>query len=348
MSLVQRHAPMDGTPPGPTAAREAAWRNCIKLFAVTLVAGIALCAVTILAFDPYDSGRFPTFMPAGISDNTPRTANASRGRDLRFNSVVIGNSHTQLVDPARLSSATGLRFVQMTVPGTGPREQMTLLRYFMRHHQRVGAIVIGVDDLWCMDNSDMQMINPFPFWLYGNTVDYVTHSLGSRAFVLIWRRVLIALDRLQPTDPAGYWDYELGRERAFHPTLDDVPVVDLSPRKGPPRLFPALDLLDRTIADLPSDTPVIVMMPPRFRSAMPAPDTDAQKTVVACKAEIIRRFSEKPGRLFADFLTDTPVNRDPVNYMDDAHYRAPVARMIEQRLSREILAQAPRPAGASQ
>ena len=71
----------------------------------------------------------------GISDESPRTANASRGRDPQFNAAVFGNSTGQLLKPAELSQATGARFVQLTVPGTGPREQLALLRLFVRHHR---------------------------------------------------------------------------------------------------------------------------------------------------------------------------------------------------------------------
>ena len=38
-----------------------------------------------------------------------------------------------------------MRFVQLTVPGTGPREQLAILDFFVRHHPRIGALVIVAD-----------------------------------------------------------------------------------------------------------------------------------------------------------------------------------------------------------
>lgn len=328
-----------------SSGREAAWRRCIFIFAFVLGAGLITTCVTLVAFDPYDSGRVPTFMPPGVSDESPRTANVSRGRDPSFNSVIIGNSHAQLIDPARLSSATGLSFVQMTVPGTGTREQMAVLRWFIQHHHKIGAIVIGADEFWCTQDPKMPLRNPFPFWLYGDLRAFVANSLNSRSFVLIWRRILIARGVTPRTDPAGYWDYELGREWNHRPPLADWPVVDLTPRRSAARAYPALDLLDDTVGTPSSETMLILFAPPRFRTAMPLPDSDGAKEIAACKSEILRRFSGHPRRRFVDFLNDTPENRDPENYMDETHYRAPIARRIEQYIAREISALAASPSG---
>jgi len=46
----------------------------------------------LLLIDPYDTGRFPSLGIIGIGDRSMRTADASRGRDPRFNAAVIGNS----------------------------------------------------------------------------------------------------------------------------------------------------------------------------------------------------------------------------------------------------------------
>jgi hypothetical protein len=128
------------------AVSAAGWRGFAALFLMVFVGGSALIGLLILAIDPYDSGRFPSLGLTGIVDQNPRTASVSRGRDARFNAAIIGNSHGQLLSPARLDEATGLRFVQLTVPGTRPREQTAILDWFVRHHARIGAwsIAIGV------------------------------------------------------------------------------------------------------------------------------------------------------------------------------------------------------------
>src|SRR5258708_11320722 len=134
-----------GPPPGaamievkPVAPH--AWRRFAILFLALFGGGVGLVYAALLVIDPYDTGRFPTFMKPGVVDSGQRTSNASHGRDPRFNAAVIGNSRGQMLDPARLSELTGLSFVQLTTPASRPPEQMAMLRSFMAHHRRVAAI----------------------------------------------------------------------------------------------------------------------------------------------------------------------------------------------------------------
>jgi hypothetical protein len=78
----------------------------------------ALAAAFVL--DPYDTGRSALVERPGVRPQGPRTAGASRGRDLAFNAAVFGNSRIQLLSPERLNGITGLSLVQLSVPGTGP------------------------------------------------------------------------------------------------------------------------------------------------------------------------------------------------------------------------------------
>ena len=105
----------------------------------------------------------------GVDDASPRTANASRARDPQFDSAVIGNSTGQLLKPSELSGLTGRSFVQLTVPGTGPREQLAIMDFFVRQHPQVGALVIVTDASWCQRDPALPMQHPFPFWLYGES-----------------------------------------------------------------------------------------------------------------------------------------------------------------------------------
>src|SRR6266853_6440840 len=133
----------DGTPMPP----DAVWRRFALTFLVAFFGGFGLIYAALVLIDPYDTGRFPTFMRPGVFDGGQRTANASRGRDPQFNAAVIGNSRGQLLDPAKMSASTGLSFVQLTTPGSGPKEHMTMMQYFMQHHSRVAALVLSTDEL---------------------------------------------------------------------------------------------------------------------------------------------------------------------------------------------------------
>jgi hypothetical protein len=86
--------------------------------------------LTELPVSVESSVRPGVFAGQGLFETGQRTGNASRGRDPRFNAAIFGNSRAQLLDPAKLSEATGLSFVQLTTPGSDPREQMTTMRLF--------------------------------------------------------------------------------------------------------------------------------------------------------------------------------------------------------------------------
>src|SRR4051794_27318645 len=199
------------------AATEApAWSRWLATFAGTLAIGTAAIFALVLIVDPYDSGRVGLLGIHGVDDISPRTANASRARDPQFDSAVIGNSTGQLLKPSELSRLTGLRFVQLTTPGTGPREQLAILDYFVRKHPAVGALVIVMDSAWCARDPELQ--HPFPFWLYGESdIGFVGRLFSSRALTLTWRRIQIGLGLRRRTAPDGYWDYEPEGPRDFQP-----------------------------------------------------------------------------------------------------------------------------------
>jgi hypothetical protein len=303
-----------------------AWLKFVALFAGVFLGAIILLCALILLIDPYDSGRFPSFGITGIVDESPRTANVSRGRDPRFDAAIVGNSHGQLLAPSRLSQATGLRFVQLTVPGTGPREQFALLRWFMRHHPSVGALVLAADVTWCTPDASLPIANPFPFWLYGEgQLEYLANLLNTHSLTLGRRRVMLALGLRTPTDPAGYWDYEAGRSWAFDPAIPER--IETAADTATPFAFPAIERLADMLAGLRA--PVVVVMPPVFVTELPRPGSPEALRLDACKRAFAKLAAELPRTAFVDFLRDSPLARDPTNFMDAGHYRKSVAELIE-------------------
>jgi hypothetical protein len=325
----------------------AAWRRFVRTFLAVLLGGLAVLYALIIAIDPYDTGRFPTFMPVGVSDENQQTASASNGRNPIFDAAVFGNSHGMLLSPVRLGELTGLSFVQMTSPGSGPREQMILMRWFMRHHRQIKALVITADQTWCTHDPAIPMLYQFPPWLYAESnLEYLAHMLNTRSLNTAYRRVLIALGYIKPTNPDGYWDYEVGRTWSFRPerpaggTLAPILSSDVN------RSYPALDALDQILAKLPPKTPVVVVMPPQFYTLLPPVGSQEAAEFAACKAEIATRIRARERSGFFDYLNDTPAARNPENFMDPEHYRANIAREIEADIAGVISPENPRPARA--
>jgi hypothetical protein len=306
------------------------WRTFVITFLGIFGVGVATLFGFIVLVDPYDAGRFGAAWTMGVADENSRVSHASRGRDSRFNSVVIGNSRGQLIDPARLSAASGLQFVQLTVAGTGPREQLALLHWFVRHHAHVGAIVVVADPTWCTQDSSLPIQYPFPFWLYADSdLDYAVNALNTGAIRRGWGRVLIALRLRQRSDPSGYQDYERGRAPTFAPAVpqDFRPAGTM---RDPQRPFPAIERLKAFLAERAGDVPLVIVFPPAFVTDLPAAGSAEGVRIEECKGALAALVRDSAD--FLDLAVDSELARDPANFMDTIHYRAAVAREIEAQI----------------
>jgi hypothetical protein len=322
----------------------AIWRR----FATTLVAATILLfgglAGIAVVLDPFDTGRFAVVRVRGVPDQGPRMAHASRGRDPQFDGAIIGNSHIQLVSPERLGSATGIRFVSLTVPATGPREQFALLDYFLRHRTSpVRALVFGIDAYWCTPDPELKNSTPFPFWLYDpSPITYLGGLIRYDTLERLPQRVQYALglSGRRRARPDGYWDYE---QDARWPAATAAVEVRLANRgtAGAMNLtgrFPAIDKLGLTLSRLPADLDVVLVRPPAYITAQPEPGTPAVQADAACLAALQRAAAGRPRTTVIDWQVDRPENRRADNYLDHTHYRGTLAKAVEsdivQALSR--------------
>jgi len=312
----------------------AAWRRWLATFSSILVLTSGVLYALLVLIDPYDSGRFRGFGISGILDESPRTANVSRGRNSNFDAAVFGSSTGQLLDPRRLSQATGLSFAQLTVPGTGPREQLTVIHWFIAHRSRIGALVVVSDETWCTQDPALPLAHPFPFWLYGNDLEYLQNLLSWHSLELAIRRIRIALGQRSASDPVGYSDYEQGKVWAFAPEAP-TQAEPISPPVGE-MSFPWIERLDSLIVALPRSVPVVLVMPPAFFTSMPQAGSAGAARLARCKAALAGLVAGRPGSGFLDFRVDDAITRDPKNFMDYGHYRANVARRMEQDIATTI------------
>jgi hypothetical protein len=313
------------------------WGRWLGVFLGALALGAAAIFAFVLAIDPYDSGRVGMLGIRGVDDASPRTANASRARDPQFDSAVIGNSTGQLLKPSELSALTGKRFVQLTVPGTGPREQLAIVDFFVRQHPKVGALVVVTDASWCQRDPALRMQHPFPFWLYGDsTLDYVRRLFSTRALRLGLRRIMVGVGLRKRSAPDGYWDYEKEGPAELAPVIASHDDDGGSAPAQVSENFPAVALLDGAIRKLAPDVPVVLVVPPSFAPTLPRPGTFAAAEAQACNGVLRKLVANRPNSNFINYHVDTPLTRDRANFMDLGHYRAPVARKMEQGIAESI------------
>jgi hypothetical protein len=314
---------------------ESAFRRFALIFFAVFGGGVGLIYAAVLVIDPYDAGRFPTFMRPGINDSGHRFTQASHGRDSRFNAAVIGNSRGQMLDPAKLSDFTGLSFVQLTVPGSGPQEHMTMLRFFMTHHENINAIVLTVDEGWCIHDPTMPMIDPpFPLWLYRGDLEYLAHLLSRNSLTLAVRRIKLELGLMPVDDARGYKPYDTGFVRDFHPSPrppgNKLVVVPLD------LPFPAFELLDSVLAELPKTSAVVFLMSPVHQQWLDDLNPQIVADLPHCKAELERRAVERPHTAFLDYFVEGSLSRDAESFVDAQHFRAKVARVLERRIAEAL------------
>jgi len=290
-----------------------------------------------VAVDPYDSGKFGWLGIEGVSDDNPRLANASRARDPQFDSVVIGDSTAMLLDPVELSRGTGARFVKLTGFGLDPREQLAILDFFIRHHPRIGAVVLVTNMPWCTRDPLPQPKDSFPFWLYGESrLDYAAHLFSWRALEHAAQRIMIGLGRKSRDNPDGRTDYEKiwppGQFRSM-----DMPgeMAPTAPAKADDA-FPAVAQLDDLIKRLPDSVPLVLVMPPTFHTLVPQPGSIAAGVNEACSRALRRITTGRPHGTFIDFRVDNALTRDPANFADMIHYRAKIARRMETGIAASI------------
>jgi hypothetical protein len=314
-----------------------AWGRCLAACLATLVAGATLVLLVVFAVDPYDSGKFGWLGIEGVGDDNPRIANASRARDPQFDSAVIGDSTAMLLDPAKLSQSTGAHFVKLTGFGLDPREQLAMLDSFIRHHPRIGVLVLVTNMPWCTRDPLPPYKSSFPSWLYGEgRLDYAAHLFSWRALEHAAQRIMIGLGRRPRNNPDGGTDYEKIWLPGQFRTMDMPGEMTSTAVSRADDAFPAIAQLADLIKRLPDSVPLVLMMPPTFHTLVPQPGSIAAGVNEACSNALKRIAAGRTHGNFIDFRVDNALTRDPANFADMIHYRAKIARRIEAAIAASI------------
>lgn len=312
-----------------TSDRSDRWASSLATCLGALITGAVLLFAVMAAVDPYDTGKFGWLGIAGVDDRNTFTATASRARDPQFDSAVIGNSTAQILDPAELSKATGLRFVQLYLTSGRPREQLAVMNFFLRNHRQVGALVIVADAFWCSHQEVGRPPGEFPYWLYDNgRLAYAGRMMSWPAIEHVAQRISIGLGWRQRSEPNGFFSYEdiwhPGVFRATNWPRDPAPSDSAAALN-----FPEISLLDAAVKQLPAGIAVVLVVPPTFHTTVARPGTPAAAERDACNAALRRVVAGRPHSNFINYRVDNALTRDPDNFADFIHYRPGIAsRMI--------------------
>ena len=309
-----------------------------------MIAGIACLSLglwaVVIAIDPFDTGRFALAHVPGVrTSEGPRTAGASRGRDAMFNAAIVGNSHMQLIEPAALDRLASLQFVSLVVPASGPKEQLTLIEWFARHHPTdFKAVVVGIDHTWCTADAALPPSVPFPFWLYeASSIDYVVGLFRYRVVEHLPEVLRQRYGRSPRARPDGYADYEptyleqgYGDAAKQAARLAATTNVAAGERPGD---FPAATAFAASLGRLPAQLRVIMVRPPVYITALPASEAERAGDD-ACRARFETLAAARPHTTFLNYQTDRPETRDIANFFDHTHYRKTLAKIMEPDIAR--------------
>lgn len=317
------------------------WRVFATTFIVTIAVLFPTLMIGLFVLDPYGTRRVTLIDPPGVRAQGTRTEHASRARDHSFDFVIIGNSRMQALHPERLTQLTGANFASLTIPGTRPKEQLTMLDWYLRHREASPRVILlGTDIFWCYGDKTLKTVNPFPFWLYEeDTLAYARGLVRFNALEEGVRRIEYAIGGRDRARPDGYWDYDPiyvahGHEEAEkqHLLLQYKPedVVNLTGQ------FPALEMLRDMLPRVPSDTLVVFMVPPTFVSGQPREGTPEHATEQACYSALTEIAQSRPRTIVIDWNGVRPETEDPAFYFDQIHYKGKLARVLEETLAARI------------
>jgi hypothetical protein len=312
------------------------WTRCLAACVGTLVIGALLLLAFMIVVDPYDSGKFGLLGIDGVNDRDSHTATVSRARDANFDSAITGNSTALLLDPVALSKATGLRFVQLSLVGAGPREEFAALDFFLRHHPHVGALVVVTDPSWCAHDRAARW-EAFPYWLYGKSSPrYAARLMTWPAIERAFRRLSIGLGLSQRMDPAGAFNsddvWPPGEFHEANRPKDPPPAATIAGRD----IFPEVSLLDDVIKKLPVSVAVVLAVPPTLSTTVAQPSTVAAAERDACNAALRGIVAGRPHSNFINYRIDNAMTRDRANFVDFIHYRPNLAARMSEGIAASI------------
>jgi hypothetical protein len=100
--------------------------------------------------------------------------------------------------------------------------------------------------------------------------------------------------------------------------------------------FPAIVRLERELSKLPAEVPLVLVMPPTFHTLVPPPGSIAASENNTCAKALKRLTAGRAHSNFIDFRVDNALTRDPANFADVIHYRAKIARKLEDGIAASI------------
>jgi hypothetical protein len=327
------------------------WRGFVRTFLAVLIGTAAGCYLFILLVDPYDDLPFSLPIEHRIVSISERFMYPQIVRSHRFDSLVIGTSTSQLLDPEILDKEFHVRFANLAMSSAMAWEQAQMLNLFIHTDGPPKALIVGLDSLWCDQKADQHRITfrGFPDWLWDdNPWNDLPHLFNYGTFEIAVRLVGWHLGLYRERIRYDGYEVFVPPESQYDPVRAHQNIWDGMPSRSgpqPPPLppaqlaglkFPALDWLEAGLARLPAWTLKILAFMPVSIAEQPVPNSTTASIEDECKARIVA-IAKKYGAKVIDWRIPSALTRNENNYWDNMHYRVPVATRIANELGPAIL-----------
>ncbi len=320
------------------------WRRFLKT-AIGVFAGLLCLAVVFVAtMNPY--GNLTPLMPIKhvIMDTNQRYQYPAIVRSGDFDSAVIGTSSSRLLKPERLEAAFGGSFANLGMDAGKAWEQAQLAKLFLKRVPEPRTLLFALDWVWCRANAAEDRITKrgWPHWIYDESPwnDWL-YAINGKSVEIAGRQLAYRLgfgDVRFPFNgyevfvpPEDQYDLKKARKHIWKGRVQQILPLKASYRASADEKqswrFPALAWLDAILSDAPMATRKLVVFMPGHVVTQPAPGSQEEARIAACKAEVAAKAAAHKAH-FVDFWIRSPITLRDENYWDPLHYRVPIADRI--------------------
>lgn len=330
------------------ASETQTWDRFLAAALASFVAVLALGLLLVVAMNPYGNLPKLLFQRHVIMDSDQRFQYPSIIRSGQFDSAVIGNSSSRLLEPEQLNAIFGGHFANLGINDSRAWEQLQVTRLLLRHVPGPRTLVFGLDWVWCNADAGVNRMrtNEFPEWLYAANrwVDW-QYVLNARAIEISIRKLGYHLGWGKPRFPPDGYEVFVPPDATYDAVKASAKIWD-GPRRTIAALvpaetvgdaeiagwqFPALAWLEELSHRIPKQTRVMFVFVPAHIVALPVPGSKDARRLEVCKQRVAS-IAERIGAPVIDFRFPSALTERDENFWDNLHYRTGIARLITDAL----------------
>ena len=327
------------------------WKRYFRIMIAALIGIFAGGYLFIIISDPYGVIPYSLSKNRGFATD-PRFFMPNLAKRTQFDSAIIGTSTIRLLNPEDLNPLFDGRFVNLGMNGAFLSEQKAIMDIFLRYHHRPKAIILGVDHL-NFDKSTYhekyldQFPENFPKWLYdeNRANDLPAYNWRTMQHAIRQMRSITGLTQFKYRFD-GYEDfttrrpYDINRARKIiYGSTTPKNIIAVNPPAQVTReqieafKFPALSHLEKMLKRLPESTLKIVIIPPFHIYHQAAPGSMEAIQWGEFKRRVATIVCHYQNIALIDFMIESPITTSDENFLDQIHYRVPVAQEIARLIA---------------